>query len=108
MRSASATISSTSSQTMTSPMSAQALPAASAVGRIFSSRSTSSMVARASFSEVVMRTAGEVGPCSAWPSRSVAHSSASTLSSAMISVSVGPASRSMPTRPNSWRLASAT
>ena len=42
------------------------------------------------------------------PSRSVAHSSPSTLSSAMTNVSVGPASRSMPTRPNSCRLASAT
>src|SRR6185503_6205943 len=34
--------------------------------------------------------------------------SPSTVSSAMIKVSVGPASRSMPTRPNSWRFASAT
>ena len=40
---------------MTSPKSAQALPAASAVGRIFSSRSTSCMVSRASFSELVMQ-----------------------------------------------------
>jgi len=38
----------------------------------------------------------------------VAHISASAVSSAMMRVSVGPASRSMPTRPNSWRLASAT
>jgi hypothetical protein len=34
--------------------------------------------------------------------------SPSTLSSAITSVSVGPASRSMPTRPNNCRLASAT
>src|SRR4029079_18732378 len=47
------------------------------------------MVSRASFSELVMRTAGEVGPCSAWPSKSVAQISPSTVSSAMISVSVG-------------------
>ena len=42
------------------------------------------IVSRASFSELVIRTAGEVGPCSAWPSRSVAQISPSTLSSAMI------------------------
>ena len=35
-------------------------------------------------------------------------SSASHVSSAMISVSVGPARRSIPTRPKSWRFASAT
>ena len=39
----------------------------------------------------------EVGPCSACPSKSVAQISPSTVSSAMISVSVGPARRSMPT-----------
>ena len=32
----------------------------------------------------------------------------SAVSSAMTAISVGPASRSIPTRPNSWRLASAT
>ena len=54
-----------------------------------SSRSTSAIVARARLSDVVSSTAGDVGPCSACPSRSVAQSSASTLSSAMTSVSVG-------------------
>ena len=92
MRSASRTISAASSQTMTSPKSAHALPAMSAVGRIVNNRSTSFMVSRASISELVIRTAGEVGPCSAWPSKSVAQISPSTVSSAMISVSVGPAS----------------
>ena len=58
MRSASRTISSSLSQTMTSPQSFQALPAASAVGRIFSSRSISPMVSRASFSELVSRIGG--------------------------------------------------
>ena len=58
--------------------------------------------------KLVIITAGEFGPCSAWPKRSVAQISPSTESSAMISVSVGPASRSMPTRPNNCRLASAT
>ena len=43
-----------------------------------SRRSISAIVSRASFSEVVSSTAGEVGPCSACPSRSVAQSSAST------------------------------
>ena len=66
------------------------------------------MVSRASFSEVVSRIAGVFRPCSAWPSRSVAQSSPSTVSSAMTRVSVGPAIRSIPTRPKSWRLASAT
>ena len=61
-----------------------------------------------SFSESVSSMAGEVGPCSAWPRRSVAAISASQESSAMIKVSVGPASRSMPTWPNSCRFASAT
>ena len=43
--------------------------------------------------------AGDVGPCSAWPSRSVAQISPSTVSSAMTSVSVGPATgRSRPSR----------
>ena len=69
---------------------------------------TSVIVSRANRSEFVSNTAGEFVPCSAWPNRSVAHSCASTLSSAMISVSVGPASKSMPTRPNNCRLASAT
>src|SRR3984893_1528378 len=64
-----------------------------------SCRSTSAAVACASLSEVVSRIAGEVGPCSAWPKRSVAHISASAVSSAMTRISVGPAKRSMPTRP---------
>ena len=67
-----------------------------------------SSTASPSARDVVISTAGEVGPCSAWPSRSSATSSGSALSSAMIATSVGPASRSMPTWPNSWRLASAT
>ena len=71
-------------------------------------RSISASMPSAIVFEVVSSIAGEVGPCSAWPSRSVAHISTSAVSSAMISVSVGPASRSMPTRPNSCRLASAT
>ena len=66
------------------------------------------IVVAASASESVSRIAGEVGPCSAWPRRSAAQRSPSTVSSAMINVSVGPASRSMPTRPKCWRLASAT
>src|SRR2546426_4722354 len=52
---------------------------------------TEDEVSRASFSKLVSRIAGELGPCSACPSRSVAHISASTLSSAMTRVSVGPA-----------------
>ena len=50
----------------------------------------------------------ELGSCSAWPSRSQATSAGSASSSAMTRISVGPASRSMPHRPYSCRLASAT
>ena len=57
---------------------------------------------------VVTRTAGESGPCSAWESRSTATMNGSASSSAMTRISVGPANRSMPTSPKSWRLASAT
>ncbi|MCY1522333.1 hypothetical protein D9M68_571820 [compost metagenome] len=106
--SATCTISSSVSHTMTSPQSAQLCLAMAAVGSIVSWRSTSASVSLASFSLLVSSTAGEVGPCSAWPSKSTAHNSPSTLSSAMTSVSVGPANRSIPTRPYSWRLASAT
>ena len=102
-----------SAATMTTPWSVQARRGVSAEPsprRSSSSswRATSSITARPSASEVVMSTAGEVGPCSAWPSRSAATSSGSALSSAITATSDGPASRSIPTRPNSWRLASAT
>ena len=70
-----------------------------AVGNTFSWRSTSFIVFLASSSELVTKIAGDVGPCSAWPKRSVAHISASTVSSAMTNVSVGPANKSIPTRP---------
>src|SRR5260370_222108 len=46
---------------MISPKSAHALPAASAVGSIASSRSISRSVSSASFSELVMRMAGALG-----------------------------------------------
>ena len=58
--------------------------------------------------EVVTSTAGESGPCSACESRSTATTSGSASSSAITRISVGPANRSMPTSPNSCRLASAT
>ena len=57
---------------------------------------------------MVISTAGESGPCSAWLSRSTATTNGSAASSATIRVSVGPANRSMPTSPKSCRLASAT
>ena len=66
------------------------------------------MVSFAKLSELVIKQAGELYPCSAWPRRSVAHISASTVWSAITIVSVGPAKRSIPTRPNNWRFASAT
>ena len=57
---------------------------------------------------MVISTAGESGPCSAWLSRSTATTNGSAASSATIRISVGPANRSIPTSPNSCRLASAT
>jgi hypothetical protein len=48
------------------------------------------------------------GSCSACASRSAATQSGLALSSATITTSLGPATESMPTCPNSWRLASAT
>ena len=54
------------------------------------------------------KTAGELYPCSACPSKSVAQISASTVSSAITIVSVGPANKSIPTVPKSCLLASAT
>ena len=58
--------------------------------------------------EVVTRQAGELGPCSAWASRSAATISAVAVSSAITATSDGPASTSMPTLPYSCRFASAT
>ncbi len=48
--------------------------------------------------EVVARLAGDVGPCSAWASRSAATMAASAVSSAITATSEGPASTSIPTR----------
>ena len=93
---------------MTSPYSSQLTEAVSAVGRMVSSLSISKSVSSASFRLLVTKTAGELYPCSAWPSKSVAHNSASTVSSAITMVSVGPANKSIPTRPNNCLLASAT
>ena len=74
-----------------------------------SRRSISAMVSRASVSEVVSSTAGAVRAVLGLAEQvGGAQFARRTLSSAMTSVSVGPANRSMPTRPNSWRLASAT
>ena len=58
--------------------------------------------------QVVISQSGDEGPCSACETRSTATVMASALRSAMIADSVGPASTSMPTRPNSSRFASAT
>ena len=66
MSSATRTISSSSSQTITSPKLSHARRAISAVGRMASRRSISAIVSRASFSLVVSSTAGLSGPCSAW------------------------------------------
>ena len=66
---------------------------------MFNWRSISFNVSRAKFSEVVNKIAGDVGPCSACPNKSVAHISPSTVSSAINNVSVGPANKSIPTLP---------
>ena len=71
-------------------------------------RSIASKASSATRVEVLISQPAEVGPCSSWPAMSAATSSGSALSSAITRISVGPASRSIPTLPNSWRLASAT
>ena len=80
---ATASISSWPSHRITSPYSSHDTRAVSAVGRISRMRPTSAIVASASLREVVSITQGELYPCSACPSRSVAQSSASTVSSAI-------------------------
>ncbi len=80
----------------------------SAVGNISNNLSISESVSSANLRELVNKTAGLLYPCSACPNKSVAHNSPSTVSSAITIVSVGPANKSIPTRPNSCLLASAT
>ena len=55
-----------------------------------------------------MSHAGDSCPCSACPTRSLATIAGSAESSAMIPISVGPASTSIPTLPKRARFASAT
>lgn len=100
--------SSMSSTAITWPWSRHAGPAESRVGIRGRSRSTWAMTSRPSACKVVTRIAGESGPCSAWLSRSTATMNASAVSSATTRISVGPATRSIPTSPYSWRFASAT
>ena len=62
----------------------------------------------ATFRLSVISQTGELYPCSAWPTRSVATISGSAVLSAKIRLSVGPAIMSNPTFPNKRRFASAT
>ena len=55
--------------------------------------------------ELVMRIETESGSCSAWARMSAAHQEGETWSSAMVTASVGPWIVSMPTVPNTMRLA---
>ena len=71
------------------PWLRHAWPAISAVGKVCSRSSTSACTARATSSPIAMQPAGEFGPCSAWPSRSVATSRGSAEPSAITSTSVG-------------------
>jgi hypothetical protein len=73
-----------------------------------SCRSRLACTRRASASVVTSAIALAIGSCSAWASRSAATASGSALSSATITVSVGPAIWSIPTRPKTRRFASAT
>ena len=57
---------------------------------------------------VVTRIASPSGPCSAWASRSAAHSAGSAVSSAITSTSLGPAGRSIATCPETSSFASVT
>ena len=77
-------------------------------GSVAMSSGTRFITASASGRQVVNSQAGDSWPCSAWPTRSLATISASALSSAITATSDGPAKTSMPTLPNSARLASAT
>ena len=72
------------------------------------SAGTASRTVSARLRSLVTSQTGELYPCSAWLTRSVATMCGSALESARIRLSVGPAIMSMPTRPNSMRLASAT
>ena len=56
----------------------------------------------------VASTALAKGSCSAWDSKSAAKCAGLDFSSATIMISLGPATMSMPTSPNTWRLASVT
>ena len=66
------------------------------------------MVSRAVFSDSDTSAWRAFGSCSAWPRMSAATMDGSAVSSQMTRISVGPASRSIPTVPKSCRLASAT
>ena len=109
-RSSSATriASSWSSTTTTEPWSRHAGRRPRAWASVAAARRRWRAPPRRASREVVISSDGDVGPCSAWPSRSAATSSGSAVSSAMTATSVGPATRSIPTVPKSWRLASAT
>ena len=57
---------------------------------------------------VVTRTDSPSGPCSAWASRSAAHSAGSAVSSAITMTSLGPAGRSTATRLDTSSFAAVT
>jgi hypothetical protein len=69
---------------------------------------SASSVRSASSTESVTSTDADVGPCSAWLSRSAATSTGSAVASATTITSLGPASASMPTAPRRSRFAAVT
>ena len=77
-------------------------------GKAASWRATAASTCAASPASSVIRMACAAVSCSAWASRSAASHSGSLCVSAMTSTSDGPAMESMPTTPNTCRLAAAT
>ena len=70
--------------------------------------SPTSAIASSSAASSLTATTIEPAPCSAWASRSSRSGSGSAPVDAMTVRSLGPANPSIPTSPDTWRLASCT
>ena len=102
------TTSSVLSTTKIAPWSASDRVAIARRGSSASWLVTASATLSANALSRVIRTGTATSSCSACASRSAAIQRGSTLSSAAMTTSVGPAMESMPTSPNTSRLAAAT
>src|SRR6476661_4599211 len=101
-------VSSRLSTTMTAPKFSQLAPATLARGSVASWALTAATTARPKPASLVIRIDCAAASCSAWARRSAAIQAGSLSLSAMTTTSDGPAIMSMPTWPNTWRLAAAT